>query len=196
MFKLLVFLRKENNLLFQNKMKPSYPPFLKMSILALRIGWMRPMGKNTWLQVAPLVTWGRPCSALWTTRVFILPPGKFLQFPGSLAQRTTLPSPPQFVLWELLPLQERKGPACAWMPLQDKGPADFQCYHFWITVSHCRPEAGTSCSERSALPQNAPSSLESLCMGQEGAGSARISFQGLNAFFLFWLEGASAKEPP
>ena len=36
MFKLLVFLRKGHNLLFQNKIKSSYPPFLKMSILALR----------------------------------------------------------------------------------------------------------------------------------------------------------------
>ena len=36
MFKLLVFLRKGHNLLFKNKIKPSYPPFLKMSILALR----------------------------------------------------------------------------------------------------------------------------------------------------------------
>ena len=36
MFKLLVFLRKVHNLLFQNKIKSSYPPFLKMSILALR----------------------------------------------------------------------------------------------------------------------------------------------------------------
>ena len=36
MFKLLVFLRKGHNLFFKNKIKPSYPPFLKMSILALR----------------------------------------------------------------------------------------------------------------------------------------------------------------
>ena len=31
-------------------------------------------------------------------------------------------------------------------------------------------------SERSTLPQNAPSSLESVCRGQARAGSARVSF--------------------